>query len=385
MKLEYLKDLWDRYQKDMLSQHEMVILKRLLVKLPEEDLEALIDSTIIVDYNAKFPKENVYQTILKKLSLKSKRERIRNIAILSSAAAAVILLVLIGTWKITDHFGRENKVVGFYKKQKNDITLLSNSHPNFRLLDGKILPITRNVRNLRIGSIGIKSHGGENYSIIVDPTEENKEMYFAFENAKGKTSHLILSDGSEVWLNSASKLEISNFYGLGKNRNVKLIGEAYFEVKHDANRPFFVNSKDVEIKVLGTTFNIKSRTGNGGVEATLVTGKIFVRNKNRELILLPNQQANIQDPIITLNKDIDIGSVLAWKNGSFNFENKPIPEILEELKEWYDLDQIILKTHSKERITLNIVRTRSLKELLDKMELISNLKFKIEGRRLIVQ
>jgi len=385
VKLEYLKDLWDRYQKDMLSQHEMVILKRLLVKLPEEDLEALIDSTIIVDYNAKFPKENVYQTILKKLSLKSKRERIRNIAILSSAAAAVILLVLIGTWKITDHFGRENKVVGFYKKQKNDITLLSNSHPNFRLLDGKILPITRNVRNLRIGSIGIKSHGGENYSIIVDPTEENKEMYFAFENAKGKTSHLILSDGSEVWLNSASKLEISNFYGLGKNRNVKLIGEAYFEVKHDANRPFFVNSKDVEIKVLGTTFNIKSRTGNGGVEATLVTGKIFVRNKNRELILLPNQQANIQDPIITLNKDIDIGSVLAWKNGSFNFENKPIPEILEELKEWYDLDQIILKTHSKERITLNIVRTRSLKELLDKMELISNLKFKIEGRRLIVQ
>ncbi len=208
--------------------------------------------------------------------------------------------------------------------------------------------------------------------------------YNTLTNPKGsKVIDLELSDGSHVWLNSESSITFPVAF-IGNFRKVSITGEAYFEVAHDTSKPFFVTKGNMNIKVLGTHFNVKAYDDDKDIKVTLLEGSIDVSNVNEHLLIKPGQQAVIgTESNITLTENIDTDQVMAWKNGVFQFNNTPIEDALKQLARWYDVEIIYEgKTPDIElwgEIKRDLTLSQSLRGL-GKM----GVKYKIEEGKIII-
>jgi hypothetical protein len=154
---------------------------------------------------------------------------------------------------------------------------------------------------------------------------------------------LKLADGTKVWLNSESKLKYPVLFVQGESRKVELVyGEAYFEVSpssaHHGDKFQVLNQKQ-EIEVIGTEFNIKAYKDENVIYTTLVKGKIALKAGNSTNFLVPDKQAvldlNSNKVVITT---VDVYNDIAWKEGIFSFESKPLGEIMKVLSRWYDIE-----------------------------------------------
>lgn len=169
-----------------------------------------------------------------------------------------------------------------------------------------------------------------------------------------------LSDGTEVWLNSESKLKYPKHFTEGKTRKVELVyGEAYFDVspstKHNGSK-FKVLSKYQEVEVLGTEFNIKAYTDEFYVFTTLVEGKVALTTNAKQDILKPNEQVafNVDTKEYTKNV-VDVYDVTSWKNGVFSFKSKPLVEITKVLSRWYNVDFKFTNEEVKEAKFMGVI------------------------------
>src|SRR5690606_14624145 len=132
---------------------------------------------------------------------------------------------------------------------------------------------------------------------------------------RGGQYQTTLSDGTKVWLNAGSMLRYPLHFPADK-RVVTLEGEAFFDVSHDAERPFTVQVNGTDIEVLGTQFNVNSYTN---VTATLVEGAVKIANDTGQQLLKPGQEARVGERITVHAADID--KAMAWKNGYFHFKD----------------------------------------------------------------
>ena len=171
----------------------------------------------------------------------------------------------------------------------------------------------------------------------------SKMVYNFLTVPRGGQFHLVLSDGSEVWLNSESQLKYPVNFIKGQTRKVELVyGEGYFDVspstEHEGSK-FIVSNQSQEIEVLGTEFNIKAYKDETNIYTTLVEGRVLIGTASTRNILKPSQQANLN-----LNDgNLDIATVnvyneISWKEGVFSFRRKPLVEIMKVLSRWYDMD-----------------------------------------------
>jgi ferric-dicitrate binding protein FerR (iron transport regulator) len=198
-----------------------------------------------------------------------------------------------------------------------------------------------------------------------------------------------LPDGSKVWLNAASSLRFPTAF-VGRERGVVLTGEAYFEIARDKNMPFKVQVNDMKVEVLGTHFNVMSYKNEGMVNTTLLEGAVRVSSlppageTGQGLVLKPGQQASIRQgaSAFTLH-DADIESVIAWKNGLFQFNNADIQTIMRQIERWYDVDIHYQSSIPDGHYSGTMGRDNSLLTLLRIFE-ESDLKFTIEGKKLTV-
>ncbi len=163
-----------------------------------------------------------------------------------------------------------------------------------------------------------------------------------FTTHAGQKRTVILEDGSRVTLNASSAISFSNS---GPTRELLLDGEAYFDIAHDPSRPFYVKTSRIEIKVLGTAFNVKSYPGEETVEATLIRGRVLVKNladatgSRGEIELKPNEQAIFKKESASLAKITSVASPekQIWHRGNLMFEEESIRVILPELEKWYNV------------------------------------------------
>ncbi|GAA3605052.1 FecR domain-containing protein [Flavivirga amylovorans] len=182
--------------------------------------------------------------------------------------------------------------------------------------------------------------------IIYDSSSTSSELvYNHLTIPRGGQFHLILSDGTQVWLNSESQLKYPVAFNKGETRQVELVyGEAYFDVSPSTNHngaDFKVYHKDQEVQVLGTEFNIKAYKDEVNVYTTLVEGKVAVSYLDQSQNLNPGQQA----ALYTVQNKLEISNVnaireIAWINGEFMLEHKTLTEIMQVLSRWYDMDVI---------------------------------------------
>ena len=182
--------------------------------------------------------------------------------------------------------------------------------------------------------------------------------------------YIILSDGTEVWLNSESQLKYPVTFVDSETRQVELIyGEAFFSVspstEHNGSK-FKVLNANQEVEVFGTEFNIKAYKGEYIVSTTLVEGKVSVSNSVTKQNLVPNQQSivNLKNKEISIQK-IDAYSETSWRKGLFSFKSKTLKEIMVVLSRWYDVN-VEFENSELESVKFNGVLSKndSIEEIL---------------------
>ena len=209
------------------------------------------------------------------------------------------------------------------------------------LEDGSVLVLER-------GSAVQTQKANSNGEKIVYKSEGSnitKVVYNYLTIPRGGQFNIVLSDGTEVWLNSETQLKYPVNFVKGQTREVELVyGEAYFDVspstEHGGSR-FKVINKAQEVEVLGTEFNIKAYKDETNVYTTLVEGKVAVYNGNTVQNLKPNQQSNFDVLYSTIQiTEVDVYEQISWKDGVFSFRGKSLKDIAKVLSRWYDVDII---------------------------------------------
>lgn len=230
--------------------------------------------------------------------------------------------------------------------------------------------------------------------------DETTISYNTLSTAKGETYQVKLPDGSLVFLNAASSLKYPTNFDKQKTRLVSLTGEGYFEISKDKSHPFIVKTTKQQVTVLGTHFNINSYTDEKATTTTLVEGSVRVsspqlasntpskgtgiKNALNVITLIPGQQALMTRDNITV-QTADIESVTAWKNGNIVFDNENLEGILRKIARWYNVD-VIYNVNAPANLTMtgSISRFQPLSVVLEIIEKTNKVKFKIEGRRIMV-
>jgi transmembrane sensor len=206
--------------------------------------------------------------------------------------------------------------------------------------------------------------------------------------------HLILSDGTQVWLDALSSIRFPSIFA-GDRRAVEITGQAYLEVAKASARPFFIKVKDELIQVLGTSFNVNAYDNEPSIRTTLAEGAVKVTAGEQTLILKPGQQAQLTQvepagnpkPASTgalkLLTSADLDATLAWKNGLFTFKGADIETIMRQVSRWYGV-QIVYKDKVSEEFVADIPRNVPLSRLLVLLEGTRQVYFTIDGTTVTV-
>lgn len=248
-------------------------------------------------------------------------------------------------------------------------------------------------------------------------------FYFFHTNAKpepiafneitaplGSKTNITLGDGTKVWLNSGSKLKIPQKFE-GDFREVQLIGEAYFDVKKDAHRPFIVRTSKLNIKVLGTSFNVKAYPEEGTIETTLVNGLVTITKSSESLnsknvtYLKPKQRATFvkesgkliltesekelikqevkvkvdqtREEKMICTKNIDTEQFVAWKDDKLVFKYEDFESLCIKLKRWYGVEINIKSEQLKKYHYTGVLQKETINDVIEMLKLTMPFRYEI--------
>jgi transmembrane sensor len=237
------------------------------------------------------------------------------------------------------------------------------------------------------GEVTIKVGANGVITYVVNPdavdTKDDADSFNTLSTPTGGQYNIVLADGTKVYLNTVSSIKYPTQFN-GDQRVVELEGEAYFEVAKNKNKPFIVKSGDQSIEVLGTHFNVHAYNNESVIKTTLLEGSVAVAYKNQKAILKPGQQSNVSDNFdkIAIRK-VDTEAAIAWKNGRFKFDNADLKTVMKQLERWYGIKVEYRGNVSDVRFNGGTFMNKNLSEVLKVLEL-SNIKFKVEGKTIIV-
>jgi len=300
-------------------------------------------------------------------------------------AAAAILLITVGAYLLSVQ--RKNTTVNIPGTSKLADIAPGKQGAILTLADGSQVVLDSLANGIvarQNGAQVVLKNGQLSYDALGQATAEI--TYNTISAPRGRQFQLVLPDGSRVWLNAASSLTYPTAFS-GRERSVKISGEAYFEIARDEQRPFKVNiDNETGIQVLGTRFNVHAYPEEASVKTTLLEGSVRMISGKHNALLAPGQAAQISgkagQPIQIIN-NTDPGKALAWKNGLFDFEDTSLEEVMRQLARWYDIE-IVYETGIPPIVFGGkISRDMMLSDLLKVLD-DSEVHFRTEGRRLIV-
>lgn len=227
------------------------------------------------------------------------------------------------------------------------------------------------------------------YFLLHHP-KPNAEAYIRVEVPRGAKRLLVLPDSTRVWINSECTLKYPEHF-VGKTRTVYLVGEAYFEVTKDAVHPFIVSTTEMNVKVLGTGFNVSAYPAAKQVSATLVHGRILAYHVNAngivesKVILSPGERSvfKTKKNVFTVKK-VDTRIYTSWKDGRLVFKDTPLSEIMKRINRWYNVDMTANdKTIEQFNYTVDF-ENDSLPTVLKVLKEMTPIRFTISGKRIFV-
>lgn len=222
------------------------------------------------------------------------------------------------------------------------------------------------------------------YVVSTNLIKDVKQEWHTVVVPNGGEYKLGLADGTIVWLNSDSQLDFTNTFS-GDKRVVRLKGEAYFDVSHNPEKPFIVETQDMNVRVYGTEFNVKTYANETTSHTTLVEGSVGVTlsdDNDKEFQLEPDMQFSYNKPGAKGEiRRVKASQFTGWKDGLFQFNDENLESVLNTLSRWYNVDIKFTNSAAKEiRFSGEIKRLSELSQVLDLLELGSGLEFNINNR-----
>ena len=325
-------------------------------------------------------KRKAWKTLEKKTTLKSKFSQLWKYSIAASA------LIIFGLMFIDDTKDAENP---------SSISIIE--HDTFESDKNKAILSLEDGSEVVLGKG--KTYNKNNVSVKENKlvyksslTDREKLVYNVLTIPRGGKFFVQLADGTQVWLNSDSKLRYPVKFVSGEAREVELLyGEAYFDVSQasDHNGDVFkVQTRAQEIEVLGTEFNIKAYQDENDITTTLVEGKIAIDNGFDSKFLKPLEQSKINSSThdISIKKIDKLFDEIAWKDGYFSFKNKSMAEIMKTLSRWYNVDYVFENSENENKKFTGVLdRESSINQILIYIEKTNVLKFKINDNTVIIE
>ncbi len=226
------------------------------------------------------------------------------------------------------------------------------------------------------------------FSYFAFKRQPESSFYQEVSAAHGTRTNIELPDGSTVFLNSGSTLRFPGRFKNCKVRRVELTGEGFFKVASDKNRPFVVQSGEIEVKALGTEFDVNAYNPETGIEVALIEGKVLVstvnaNNRETSVILNPDQLARVfpQANKITKEPITSREKYTGWTNGKMVFVDDPIQKVIERMENWYNVKIRLEDEHLEKYRFTGTFENEPLEEILNVFGLTSPLKYEIIAAR----
>lgn len=324
-----------------------------------------------------FEKDELKQRIKSRLSpeVRQKKSRLLLQSFMKYAAIALIFAVIGGLIVYLN----TNKESIDLKQVKQLATVPSTAQ-------GPLL-ITSSGKNIQLkksSSTVNYTQKGEivlNNDSVIQPTEEEDNTLNQLVIPYGNQSRVVLSDNTVVWLNSGSRLIYPSHFR-GKTREVMLYGEAFFEVSRNPEKPFIVKTSELDVKVLGTQFNVSAYAEDNTIQTVLKEGSVALRKKNaglfdKDVILKPNQLASF-DKMSNSTKinEVDVSRYILWTKGMISFDETDIVRVIKKLERFYNISINFSDPHKEIiRISGKLDLLQGKQEAMEYLEKVSLLKF----------
>lgn len=369
--------IYRRYLEGTLTRVELDLLLRYFEQASEEDIKKLIDDGF--DLSSDLPVgadiDERLQRVQHKLIDHTFRRPVRSMRKQTWAAVAASVLVILGCY----YFFAERSVdraedifapspMLFVKNAKGEQVTINDKQDSVWLADNMLLS--------RVDSLTFRllSRSG------TAAASEQQTLYTEQSDFK-----VILEDGSIVTLNAHSSLTLGVPFDEGERR-VTLVGEGFFDVVHDAKRPFKVHIGNTQIEVLGTQFNVRSFAEEMAVETVLVRGKVALSQKGRSerVMLVPGQKAISNADGIHLEKT-RTQQATAWKDRYFLYEDESLATVLQDIAKWYGTGLDTLHMPQDNRIYMKINKNLPLSEVLRLLNETSGVAYTFEQGQIRIQ
>lgn len=327
--------------------------------------------------------EQAWIEVSAKLISPSKNRTLKIVLKYAAAILIPVLLAVTGYWYLND--------------QPNDIIHpMANIQPGSNnavlvLANGKSVDLTNDSLKEMIEKDGtvIKNNNKELNYASQDLRTQKQSIMNTLIVPRGGEYHVILSDGTRLFVNSMSKVVFPVKFS-GHTREITLVeGEAYFEVTKDKTKPFIVSVKGMKVEVLGTSFNIKAYPDDTYSYTTLVEGKVKLNLNDQPSIiqfLEPDQQAmfNPSSEGIEIQK-VDAKQAVQWTKGIYSFTNQTLDEIMKTLSRWYDFDYRYDNEALKQiRFEGSLNKYESIEPIIDIINKTEKVRVSVKGKEIII-
>lgn len=310
-----------------------------------------------------------------------RHNRFRRYRYMSVVAAACVFVVIgLGLlWESEKSETTVEKVSGVDISEKKGIVLTLN--------DGSEVELDHKKQLLTESKVAITIDSGNMRYEIVDTLVQDSLSYNILNIPRGGEYSVLLSDGTMVWLNAASRLKFPVTF-LGNQRKVYLSGEAYFDVTANPQRPFIVSTEKGEVAVYGTQFNVKQYPEEKDIEVTLVKGAVsFVLPEGNAVGLQPGHRL-VYDGLGMSPRiaSVNVRNYVSWRDNVFCFEEESLDNIMRMLSRWYDVHIVFRSTSLKElKFTGNLNKYSDIHCFLRLFEASVPVAFDIQGDIIVVK
>lgn len=380
MTMSEIKRLLEKYRNNEISEEEC--LRLFQEAADDEHATAVKDDILQMLYNPEVPDagwNEETETVLLESIFRHKRSTGRRTMYRSLAAAAIVGMIASAVYFLQSG---EQKTAGPLVQQRPMTP--GSTRAMLTLADGTTIPLdsTGNGTLAKQGSTQILHTNGQiSYKTEGSTTQV---MYNKVQTPAGGQYQLTLADGSRVWLNAASSIRFPTAF-TEQNRQVEISGEAYFEISKQAAHSFIVKVNDIDVKVLGTSFNIMAYSNEEAVRTTLVEGAVQLTYESNSSLLKPGLQASLsaKDKQFVISP-ADMEQTLAWKEGKFRFRNTNIKAIMRQLSRWYDIEVAYQGDVSDIDLTGVISRREDADKLFKALETTQRVRFELNGNKVTV-
>lgn len=383
--------LWERYLTGNSTEAEYFEMAKLLQEQPAEFeslLEASIDS---VDLDHILPEERARQ-ILTTIFAAKQPAPVKRLFPWKRwmAAASVILVAGIAVLLFNKKSPDNPDLLSQDQRLKNDINAPRDTRATLRLANGQLIVLDTVKDGSMIAQANKINNGELVYTTINNIPAQSPEMLTLNVPRGSRPMKVKLADGTDVWLNAGSSITYPSFF-TGNHRKVAMTGEAYFEVAHDKVRPFYVTKGEMEVKVLGTHFNINAYDDEDAMRVTLLEGSVSVSrqstvNSRQLAVLKRGEQAVLNTQPLALSNTLNpnLEEVMAWKNGNFQFEGAGIEQVMRQVARWYDIEVVYQDKVANRKLRGTIPRNVQASQLFRMLEATGGAHFRMEGNKVFV-